>query len=261
MRSHVSPGVDEVFGAQCRVGSQKLIFAHAQTARLFQHPDGNTRANDARLATANSRGRIDSGRRIVQVLRDEAQQLRLLGTAEGWKQFLDLAQSTHTSSYFTRFYGGSAEGAGSLYYNSRGFYSLFCTRARGGNGGDHPALRGVRIAERRCGGGQPVRGTGCGHGGAFCQGQDLSGRQVRAPAGGGDATAGTPQERASAGAGTLRYGVAHRDAAQHAVPPTGRPVVGAGRAGYEGGHRVLPVRRAGAARAGYRGGFQSAAAT
>src|SRR5450756_1212149 len=238
MRSHVSPGVDEVFGAQCRVGSQKLIFAHAQTARLFQHPDGNTRANDARLATANSRGRIDSGRRIVQVLRDEAQQLRLLGTAEGWKQFLDLAQSTHTSSYFTRFYGGSAEGAGSLYYNSRGFYSLFCTRARGGNGGDHPALRGVRIAERRSGGGQPFRGTG-----------------------GGDATAGTPQERASAGAGALRYGMACRDAAQHAVPLHERPVVGAGRAGYEGGHRVLPVRRAGAARTGYRGGLQSAAAT
>ena len=89
MRSHISPGVDEVFGAQCRIGSQKLIFAHAQPARLFQHPDWNAGANDARFATANSRGRIDSGKRIVQVLRDEAQQLRLLGATEGWKQFLD----------------------------------------------------------------------------------------------------------------------------------------------------------------------------
>src|ERR1019366_3570993 len=133
--------------------------------------------------------------------------------------------------------------------------------ARGRNGGDHPPLRRVRIAERRSGGGQPVRGTGGGYDGAFCQGQDLPRRQVRAPAGGGDATAGAPQERASAGAGTLRYGVARRDAAQHAVPPDGRPVVGAGRAGYEGGHRVLPVRRAGAARTGYRGGLESAAAT
>jgi hypothetical protein len=34
-------------------------------------------------------------------LRDEAQQLRLLGTTEGWKQFLDLAQSTHTRSQST----------------------------------------------------------------------------------------------------------------------------------------------------------------
>jgi hypothetical protein len=29
-------------------------------------------------------------------LHDEAQQVRLLGTAEAWKQFLDLAQITHT---------------------------------------------------------------------------------------------------------------------------------------------------------------------
>src|ERR1039458_1865055 len=98
MRSRISPGVDEVFGAQCRLRSQKLIFAHAQTARLFQHPDWNAGANNAGFAAANPRGRIDSGKRVIQILRDEAQQLRLLGTAEGWKQFLDLAQSSHTRS-------------------------------------------------------------------------------------------------------------------------------------------------------------------
>jgi hypothetical protein len=34
-------------------------------------------------------------------LHDEAQQVRLLGTTEVWKQFLDLAQITHTRSQFT----------------------------------------------------------------------------------------------------------------------------------------------------------------
>lgn len=101
MRTHISPGVDEVLGAQCRIGTQKLIFAHPQPARLFQRPDWNSGANDARLATANSRGRIDSGKRIVQVLHDEAQQVRLLGATEAGKQFLDLAQITHTQSQFT----------------------------------------------------------------------------------------------------------------------------------------------------------------
>src|SRR5450759_332940 len=46
-------------------------------------------------------------------------------------------------------------------------------------------------------------------------------------------------------------GVARRYAASHAIPPGGWPAVGAGRAGYEGGHRLLPVRRACAARVGY----------
>src|ERR1035441_2651213 len=98
MRPRISPGVDEVFGAQCRIRSQELILAHAQTARLFQHPDWNAGANNAGFAAADPRGRIDSRERIIQVLRNQTQQLRLLGTTEGWEQFLDLAQSTHTRS-------------------------------------------------------------------------------------------------------------------------------------------------------------------
>ena len=91
MRSRISPGVDKVLGAQGRIGSQELIFAHAQTAGLFQHPDGNAGAHNARFTAANPRGRIDSGKSVVQILRDEAKQLRLFGTTEGWEQFLDLA--------------------------------------------------------------------------------------------------------------------------------------------------------------------------
>src|SRR5450759_4430181 len=96
MPSRICPGVDEVCGAQRRIRSQEFILAHAQSARLFQHPDWNAGAHNARFTAANSRSRIDSGKRVIQILRDEAQQLRLFGTTEGWKQFLDLAQSTHT---------------------------------------------------------------------------------------------------------------------------------------------------------------------
>ena len=91
MRTRVGPRIDQVFGAQRRIGSQERIFAHPQAARLFERPDWDAGANDARFATANSRSRIDSGKRIIQVLRDEAKQLRLFGAAEGWKPILDLA--------------------------------------------------------------------------------------------------------------------------------------------------------------------------
>ena len=96
MRTYISPGVDKVFGAQRRIGTQKLIFADPQPARLFQRPDWNAGANDAGFATANSWGRIDSGERIIEVLHDETQQVRLFGATEAWKQFLDLAQITNT---------------------------------------------------------------------------------------------------------------------------------------------------------------------
>jgi hypothetical protein len=75
---------------------QKRIFADPQPAGLFQRPDRNAAANDARFATANSWGRIDPGERIIEVLHDETQQECLLAATEAWKQFLDLAQITHT---------------------------------------------------------------------------------------------------------------------------------------------------------------------
>ena len=101
VRAHIGPGVDKVFGAQCRIGAQKLIFADPQAARLFQRPDWNAGANDARFATADSWGRVYSGKRIIQVLHDETQRVCLLGATEAWKQFLNLAQVTHTRFQFT----------------------------------------------------------------------------------------------------------------------------------------------------------------
>jgi len=101
MRANISPGVYEVLGAQCWIGAQKFLLANPQAARLFQSPDWNAGANDARFTAANSWGGIDSGERIVEVLHDEAQQVRLFSSAKAWEQFLDLAQITHARFQFT----------------------------------------------------------------------------------------------------------------------------------------------------------------
>lgn len=56
----VSPGVGEVLGAQRGVCLQELLFRCAQTAGLFEKPDGNPGADEAGIAATDFRAGIDA---------------------------------------------------------------------------------------------------------------------------------------------------------------------------------------------------------
>ena len=95
MGAHIRPGVGEVFGTQRRVRAQNVFFTRALAAQLFQDPDGNARADNTRLASADSRCGLDARKGAVQVLHDQAQQLGLFCSGESGQQILDLAQRVH----------------------------------------------------------------------------------------------------------------------------------------------------------------------
>ena len=83
MTPHIRPGVHKIFGAQRRVGLQQFPFGCAKLSRLLEQPHGNSRSNDARLASAYVRPRVDSG------------DLRLLAPRKRGKQVLEIADCCH----------------------------------------------------------------------------------------------------------------------------------------------------------------------
>ena len=71
----VSPGVGEVLGAEGRVSLKELLFSSTQAPGLFEKPDGNPGADEARFPATDLRAGIDAGEVVVQVLDDPLQKL------------------------------------------------------------------------------------------------------------------------------------------------------------------------------------------
>ena len=77
MGAGISPRVHEVFGAQRWICSEQSLLRSALTTSLFEEPDGNARANNARFASADAWYGVYAGERIAQILDHPFQNLRL----------------------------------------------------------------------------------------------------------------------------------------------------------------------------------------
>jgi hypothetical protein len=96
MSSRIGPSIREVLCGYRGITPKKVGFASAQPAGLHQQPNGNARANNARLATANCRIYINPWGCIAQIARHHLQQLGLFAGRElGHK----ISQRIH--SYFS----------------------------------------------------------------------------------------------------------------------------------------------------------------
>lgn len=95
MRTHVSPGISEIFSAERRIGAQQFGFGNAQSSRLFEHSNGTSRPHDARLAVADAGATFDAGESVAQIVGRPTQQLRFLGAREFGEDFFSRFQCTH----------------------------------------------------------------------------------------------------------------------------------------------------------------------
>lgn len=91
----VSPGVGEIFGAEGGVSLQELLFRCAQTAGLFEKPDGNPGADEASFSATDLRAGIDAGEIVGEVLDDPLEELGFLASREGGQEFLYFIQPCH----------------------------------------------------------------------------------------------------------------------------------------------------------------------
>jgi hypothetical protein len=62
---------------------------------LNQDPDGNARADDARLTPTNVRGTLNAGKRLAEIADDPLEHLRFFCTGEGSQELLNLVQRMH----------------------------------------------------------------------------------------------------------------------------------------------------------------------
>jgi hypothetical protein len=66
----VGPGVDEVFCMKRGIALKDVCFAHPEAPRLHENPDGNAGADDARLAAADTRITLNTGREHPNISRE-----------------------------------------------------------------------------------------------------------------------------------------------------------------------------------------------
>jgi hypothetical protein len=95
MRPHIRPCVRKVFGAQCRIGLQKLRLTCSKPPCPFEEPHWNSRPHNARFTSAYISSALDSRKGIADIARRPLQQLRLFGTTKFAEQFFGLFQSAH----------------------------------------------------------------------------------------------------------------------------------------------------------------------
>jgi GNAT superfamily N-acetyltransferase len=122
--ANVRPGIGEVFRPKRGVASQKVRLADAKSPGLLQRPDGNARARDARLASANAGPTLDTGEGVAQLARDRLQELRFLRLSERWQKFLGFLKCGHGSVLKPFYRFGNGEDSGRASPNANGMIRL-----------------------------------------------------------------------------------------------------------------------------------------
>ncbi len=90
----IRPGVGQVLSAQPRVAAQKLGFAGAKLACLYQEPDGHACAHNTRFASAYTRCAVDPRKSVAQITGSPLKNARFLTTGQVFKQRFGLIQNT-----------------------------------------------------------------------------------------------------------------------------------------------------------------------
>lgn len=67
VRAYVGPRVDEILSSQARLRTKQVRLARSDSPCLFEKPDGNPRAHDARFAAAYTWVRVDVRERVSEV--------------------------------------------------------------------------------------------------------------------------------------------------------------------------------------------------
>lgn len=96
------PSVRQILRVQCWVSLQQFRFACSETPGLFQEPDGNTCADNARFAAADIREAFHTGKRIAEIMGDPLQELRFLPAYQVWEQSFRFLNCAHNMFLFRR---------------------------------------------------------------------------------------------------------------------------------------------------------------
>lgn len=95
MRSHIRPRIRKIFGAQSRIGLQKVRLTGSKPPRLFEQPYRDAGANNARFASAHISATLNSGKSVSDIARRPLKQLCLFRGSQFAEQLFGLFQSAH----------------------------------------------------------------------------------------------------------------------------------------------------------------------
>src|SRR5579872_2666438 len=96
MAADIGPCTGQILRAETRKAAKDVGLARAQSPCLFEQPDRNSCADDARLAAADARYAFNSRCGVPKVAHYQLQQLRLFGAGHSGKQLFGVAQrGTH----------------------------------------------------------------------------------------------------------------------------------------------------------------------
>jgi hypothetical protein len=95
VRTGIGPRIGKILGPQGGIAPQEVGFTGAQTLRLDQDPDGNTRADDTWLAPTDAWGALNPGKRIPKVADDPLEYLRFFCTGQRRQELLNFLQRMH----------------------------------------------------------------------------------------------------------------------------------------------------------------------
>lgn len=95
VRTGVGPRIGQILGPQWGIAPQKFGFTGAQALRLDEDPDGNTPADDTRLAATDVRGALNPGKHVPKIADDPLEYLRLFCTGQRRQELLNFLQHMH----------------------------------------------------------------------------------------------------------------------------------------------------------------------